>query len=373
MSRDTIQSIFTLPARTNQVADKTSIKDGLAELFKSTQQEAALQDQVTNETATITKPLKDSLVAAPVKDTLRDTTQSQKSFQPETHLTDLDEDKKADSTNQLFLIDATPPVIINTPFTELFSPYRAFDKTTQISSTTRLNILQQNVDYKTSADFTTRYERSGEKNGDFLFDVSVTKLNTEVETMGVQLQYDSNKSEDSTSAFARPLFDIVGKKTFLQVDSTGAITAIDSSELGRQVSQVLSGLSLSGGDFELGSNLGLLLSKKGPFEVGNTWTDTLSYDGNLRHTTYTIKSNIDGDLLVLVSGTVSQVGEIISDGAVFKTNFKGSQQGKMYVDEETLLVKSRDITLNMTGTVDYNGQPLPASATSKIHEKVTHN
>ena len=259
----------------------------------------------------------------------------------------------------------------NTPFTDLFRPYRTFNKQTNITSTTSLTILQQNVDYKTSADFTTRYQRTGERDGDFLFDVSVVKLNTEVETMGVQLKYDSNKKTDSTSTFAKPLFDIVGKRTFIQVDSTGKITGIDSSALGRQVNTVLSGLSLSGGDFEVGSNFGLLISKPVIPAVGQQWTDSVTHGGNKRVTTYKVQSVLDGDLLVTISGTVSQAGEITSDGAVFKTHFTGTQQGKMYVEQRTLLVKSRSLTLNMKGTVDYNGQSLPASAVSKIKEEVT--
>lgn len=261
----------------------------------------------------------------------------------------------------------------NTPFTELFQPYRAFDKETQISSTTSLTILQQNVDYKTSADFTTQYQRTGQKDGQFHFDVSVVRLNTEVETMGVQLKYDSNQKTDSTSTFAKPLFDIVGKKTYLEVDSTGKITEVDNTTLGRQVNTVLSGLSLSGGDFEVGSNFGLLMSKSGPAEIGQQWSDSVNHGGNTRITTYTIQSVLDGDMLVTISGNVSQSGVINSDGATFKTHFTGTQKGKMYVDQQTLLIKSRDITLDMKGTVDYNGQALPASAVSKIKEKVTAN
>ncbi|UAY55108.1 DUF6263 family protein [Arachidicoccus terrestris] len=261
----------------------------------------------------------------------------------------------------------------NTPFTELFQPYRAFDKETQISSTTSLTILQQNVDYKTSADFTTQYQRTGQKDGQFHFDVSVVRLNTEVETMGVQLKYDSNQKTDSTSTFAKPLFDIVGKKTYLEVDSTGKITEVDNTALGRQVNTVLSGLSLSGGDFEVGSNFGLLMSKSGPAEIGQQWSDSVNHGSNTRITTYTIQSILDGDMLVTISGNVSQSGVINSDGATFKTHFTGTQKGKMYVDQQTLLVKSRDITLDMKGTVDYNGQALPASAVSKIKEKVTAN
>ena len=267
--------------------------------------------------------------------------------------------------------DSSKPPNQAAVFTDLFKPYRTFNKQTTIRSTTSLNILQQKVDYKTSADFTTQYQRTGQKSGNFLFDVSVIKLNTEVETMGLQLKYDSNQSADSTSTFAKPLFDIVGKRTFLQVDSTGKITDVDDSPLGRQVNDVLSGLSLSGGDFEKGNNFGLLMSKSGLMLEGQQWSDTVNIGGNSRITTYTIQQITDNKMQVRITGTVKQTGVISSDGAIFKTHFSGTQQGKMMVDPGTLLVRSREITLKMEGTVDYNGQVLPASATSIITEKIS--
>lgn len=413
VNRDTIQSIFILPqpagdsstaadsanaTSTNQPAaqigaDSASssarpstamtdhnkkVKDSLDQLFAATA-DAAIADSSKSaiaNSATNKVPADDTKAKAPhltqVQTTGQtpDTTKRPANKPGQDSVTDQSIPKHPSDTSQVAdIIDSLAPK--NTPFTELFQPYRTFNKQTNITSTTSLTILQQNVDYKTSADFTTQYQRTGERAGNFLFDVSVVKLNTEVETMGVQLKYDSNKKTDSTSTFAKPLFDIVGKRTFIQVDSTGKITAIDSSRLGRQVNTVLSGLSLSGGDFEVGSNFGLLVSKPGTLDVGQQWTDSVSHGGNKRVTTYKVQSLLDGNLLVTISGTVSQTGEISSDGAIFKTHFTGTQNGKMYVDQQTLLVKSRDITLNMKGTVDYNGQSLPAAGVSKIKEKVT--
>lgn len=259
-----------------------------------------------------------------------------------------------------------------TPFIRLFQPYQKFDKNTSIESTTNLTILQQKVDYKTKADFTTQYQRTGMEASQFLFDVSVVKLNTEVETMGVQLKYDSNQKEDTSSTFARPLFDIVGKRTYLKVDSTGKITGVDTTRLGQKVNTVLSGLSLSGGDFEAGSNFGLLLNREmDGLQLGQTWQDSIRQGNNQQVTTYKIQNILNDELIVIISGTVTQTGEIVSDGALFKTHFTGTQNGKMRVDKNTRLIKSKEITLTMKGTVDYNDNQLPASAVSKIKETVT--
>lgn len=424
IKKDTIQSIFTLPATAasgaglstgelagaasgindtagdsrvapltdaQQNSNKTAVKERLDKLFEATADSAAKDTQaITQKTdPPVTNVPADSAykdnsdtgkvsqTGVPVPVTRADTSTSTipDNTAPQTGSTEsttADGRLRAPADSSELGLTGTDSTLQpkNTPFTELFQPYSAFNKETQISSTTSLTILQQNVDYKTSADFTTQYQRTGQKEGNFIFDVSVTKLNTEVQTMGVQLKYDSNQKSDSTSTFAKPLFDIVGKKTYLQVDSTGKITAVDNTELGRQINSVLSGLSLSGGDFEVGSNFGLLMSKSGP-QVGDEWSDTVNNGGNNRITTYKVQSIMDGDMMVTISGTVNQTGVINSDGAVFKTHFTGIQKGKMYVDQQTLLVKSRDLTLNMKGTVDYNGQALPASAVSKIKEKVT--
>ncbi|SEA44761.1 hypothetical protein SAMN05192529_11932 [Arachidicoccus rhizosphaerae] len=387
IKKDTIQSIFTLPEPVEQnYQDAKDVQtDSTKEMFKGQQRnkdssKASLSYLKNGQTENATKKqvkdsrnqLFDSTMAAadssshqtaPLVNSVPDTAPVQDA---KSHLTDTDTSSRFD-----FIQDSLQTK--NTPFTELFKPFRTFDKQTSITSTTSLTILQQQVDYKTSADFTTQYQRTAERGGNFLFDVSVVKLNTEVETMGVQLKYNSNQGTDSTSTFAKPLFDIVGKRTFIQVDSTGKITAVDTTQLGRQVNTVLSGLSLSGGDFEVGSNFGLLASRSGINQAGQSWTDSVVINGNKRVTTYKVQSIIDGDMLVTISGTVSQTGVINSDGAVFKTHFSGTQKGKMYVDLETLLVKSRDLTLNMNGTVDYNGQSLPASAVSKIKENVSPN
>ena len=389
--KDTIQSIFTLPEPVTQTqpeqhpADTTvpGVRDSATSGDTSLKEEGTtgLNDITAAQQNATKQAVKDSL------DKLFDSTQKASESSsgdkalPVQSATIQTAPAAAARQNKLTKTDTSSRFAFiqdslqakNTPFTELFKPYRTFDKQTSITSTTSLTILQQHVDYKTAADFTTAYQRTAERGGDFLFDVSVVKLNTQVETMGVQLKYNSNQQTDSTSTFAKPLFDIVGKKTFIQVDSTGKITSVDTTTLGRQVNTVLSGLSLSGGDFEVGSNFGLLASRSGIDHAGQSWTDSVVINGNKRVTTYKVQSIMDGDMLVTISGTVSQTGEINSDGAVFKTHFTGTQKGKMYVDLETLLVKSRDITLDMNGTVDYNGQSLPAAAVSKIKENVTPN
>lgn len=268
-------------------------------------------------------------------------------------------------------INSTKAVQSGTPFTQLFEPYRKFRKNTTIESTTSLTILQQHVNYKTKADFSTAFQRTGREGSGYLFDVSVVRLNTEVETMGVQLKYDSKTPTDSTSTFAKPLFDIVGKRTFLKVDSTGKIMAVDTSQIGQQINTVLSGLSLSGGDYEVGSNFGLLINNTDALKVGATWQDSISQGDNQRTTSYKVQNLVDDEFIILISGTVAQTGEIASDGVVFKTHFSGTQKGKMRVDKATRLIKTKEINLDMKGTVDYQDNELPASATSIIKESVT--
>ncbi|HEY0299262.1 MAG TPA: hypothetical protein VGB84_08590 [Arachidicoccus sp.] len=253
----------------------------------------------------------------------------------------------------------------------IFKPYKKFTKNTTIESTTNLNIQQQNVSYKTKAIFATQYFLNNASHGLFQFDVSVTQLNTKVETMGLQLQYNSQDSiqHDTTSTFAKPLFDIVGKSMQLTIDSNNIIQAIDSSETGKSISTVLSGLSVAGENFEIGNNFGLLLNKNtDSLQLSYTWYDSLKTPNNSYLTKYTVQNILHDEIVLLVSGSISQSGTIWSDGHSFKTSFTGTQTGKIIIAKNTRQIKSRNITYNLQGSVNFEGKEIPATAMSKINE-----
>lgn len=258
-------------------------------------------------------------------------------------------------------------------FRQLFIPNKKFEKNTSIETETDLSVLQQNVSYKTKADFNTEYFLKDTVGQQFLFDVSVTKLNTEVETMGVQLQYNSEQKQDSTSTFAKPLYDIVGKHAQLIVDSNDVITQTDTTEMGKKIRSVLGSLSLSsGGDAEVGNNFSLLINKPlSGLKIGDAWKDSAVNGSNKRVNRYEVQNILRNDIIVLLTGSVEQTGAIQSDGHTFKTKFSGTQTGKMKIDASSGLIKSKNIIFTMKGTVEFEGKDIPASAISKINEAVT--
>ena len=258
-------------------------------------------------------------------------------------------------------------------YISVFKPFRTFNKNTSIESVTNLTIQQQNVSYKTKADFTTQYMRDKHTDSQFQFNVSVTKLNTRVETMGLQLQYNSQDSvqQDTTSGFAKPLFDIVGKTITLNTDSTGTILSVDTSDIGNKVGNVLSGLSIAGENFQPGNNFGLMMNKNpDSLQPGYFWTDSSQINGKKRVTKYTVQSRLHNEIVLLVNGTVEQTGIFQSDGHSFQTDFSGSQTGKIIVSGDNRLIKLRNITYTLHGTVHFNGQDIPATATSRINETI---
>lgn len=258
-------------------------------------------------------------------------------------------------------------------FTAVFKPFKTFSKNTSIESVTNLTIQQQDISYKTKADFTTQYMLDKQTGNQYRFDVSVTKLNTRVETMGLQLQYNSQDSvqQDTTSGFAKPLFDIVGKTITLGVDSVGTILSVDTSDTGNKVSNVLSGLSVAGEDFEAGNNFGLLFSKNtDSLQNGYTWTDSSETGGRKRITTYTVQSRLHNDVVLLTTGSIEQSGTIWSSGRSFKADFTGTQTGKIIISAATRLIKQRNITYTLHGTVHYNDMDIPAAASSRINETI---
>lgn len=235
-------------------------------------------------------------------------------------------------------------------FASIFKPFKTFSKNTSIESVTNLTVQQQNISYKTKADFTTQYMLNRHTGSQYQFDVSVTKLNTRVETMGLQLQYNSQDSvqQDTTSGFAKPLFDIVGKTITLNVDSTGRILSMDTSDTGNKISNVLSGLSIAGEDFQAGNNFGLLFDKNtDSLQNGFSWTDSTQTAGRKRITIYTVQSRLHNDIILLIGGSTQQSGTVWSGGRSFKADFTGSQSGKIIISAATQLIKQRNITYTL--------------------------
>jgi len=283
--------------------------------------------------------------------------------------------------NNFFSLDSTlgkafektvsPPSI---SFYSLFNPHKIFYRVTSISSLTDLNILEQNISYKTQADITTQYAVNDTLNNECTFNVSITKLKAQMETMGIQLRYNSQDStQDTTSAFAKPLLGIADKNIRLSVDTNGVIKAIDTSSMGEKVMAALSRLSISGNDFQVNNNFGLMLSHNNDsLSLGESWSDSIAFpNGSKRIITYTVQSLLNNEIVLIITGSIIQKGDIQSDGHKFTTDFSGTQLGKIVAAKNTRLVKSRSVTYTLKGSVQVEGKDYPASAVSKINEIIT--
>ncbi|MGF7230189.1 DUF6263 family protein [Arachidicoccus sp.] len=337
----TPKTVDSLPQ--NSVVDSIVPKDTIADIFTKRLPDSARQNH---------------------KKIMNANSESKRNAIPET---------KAEEQKEIDSLFAPKNSSADYTFHQLFKPYKKFEKNSTIETQTNLSILQQNVSYKTNADFNTEYFLKDTVGGQFRFDVSVTKLNTEVETMGVQLQYNSEQKQDSTSTFAKPLFDIVGKHAQLIVDSNGVILQTDTTEMGRKIRSVLGSLSLSsGGDAEVGDNFSLIMNKRlDSLKIGDVWKDSTINKSNKRVNNYKVQNILRNDIIILVTGSVEQTGSIQSDGHTFETKFTGLQTGKMKVDAGSGLIKSKNIVFTMKGSVEFEGKAIPASAVSKINEAVT--
>ena len=259
-------------------------------------------------------------------------------------------------------------------FFALFHPREKFYKTTSISSVTHLNVMEQDVSYATQAALTTQYTVSDTLDDRCTFNVAVTKLNTQVEAMGVQLQYNSQDStQDTTSAFAKSLLDVVNKTIRVGVDTNGVIRSIDTSDTGKKLSAILAGLAISDNDFQAGNDFGLMLNHNvDSLSLGQSWSDSIVFsNGNKRIITYTVQSLLNNEIVLIVTGSLIQKGVVQSGGRAFPTDFTGTQLGKIVASKSTRLVKLRNITYSLKGVVQVDGKDCPASATSKINEIIT--
>ncbi|MDE1191692.1 MAG: hypothetical protein PW786_06095 [Arachidicoccus sp.] len=257
-------------------------------------------------------------------------------------------------------------------FDTVFKPFKSFIKHTSIESTTNLTIKEQKISYKTVADFITKYTLNGVASGKRIFNVSIVKLNTKVETMGLQLQYNSDSVQaDTTSSFAKPLFDIVGKNIRVDIDTAGKILSVDTSEVNANINTVLSSLYVNGESFKIGENFGLLYNKNTDnFQLGYVWTNSSENENGKTISKYTVQSLLHNEIILLVQGEIIQNGTFWNNGHVFNTNFTGSHSGKVIIAKDSKLIKQKITVYNLHGTIHYSDGDLPAAAVSRIIENL---
>ncbi len=282
-------------------------------------------------------------------------------------VTDNDSIAHTFNNNDIADSEKNPPLHKKISFNKLH-----YSKTAKIISYTELNVLQQKVSYKTIADFIANYAVIDTADNIYTIAISVDKLNTEVNTMGVQMHFssDSTLPDSASASFARELYDAVGKPLHVMINHAGVITGVDTSGVGGRLSEVISMLYSGNENISVGNKFSLTFPLADQPAIGDQWKDSAINKNSRILYTYTVKNFFRDRVIIEVHANVFYSGIIESNSKKYNTEFAGTQTGTLEINVNTGMVQSRKMTLSFEGVVLMGNEKIPARSTIEISELI---
>lgn len=276
----------------------------------------------------------------------------------------------------LMLVSATLLAQTYTPAIKL-TPQKKY----AVVSTTKGNMSQevmgQTMDIPMDVSNTSLLEVKSATGGSYQMSTTISRLVLAMNAMGQEMNYDSDKKEDSDSEVGKALAGQLNKPIDFTINNFGKVTDVAEKAAGvtkNATSNPMMGL-LSMGASGNSTSLALeLFSTDAPIKVGESFTDSSSSEteGKVKNiNTYTLTEIKDGIARFTVNGTTTLSKDAEMQGMQTTTNTTTKSTGEMLVDINTGLLNRKTMKLNITGSVDVAGMSIPLTGTMDVNTTVS--
>ena len=206
----------------------------------------------------------------------------------------------------------------------------------------------------------------------FITSYKLTKVNVNIDAMGQQNTYDSDKPEDKDSEMGKALGDNINKEVPVLVNkNTGKASVKDKPsperpEKGAEANP-LGGImeSFNAATEDAAVETAFFILQPGK-KAGDTWVDSSSREKFKEKKTYTLKSVTDGVATILVNAIIEGSSTVEMQGMEMDLTFSSKSTGNIIVETKTSLVKKRTNNAEITGNINVMGQSVPVNSTAEI-------
>ena len=244
-------------------------------------------------------------------------------------------------------------------------------KTSDIKSVNKVEMMGQSVESNTGSSIQTIYtvDDAGE---DYTLGITLHKLTLHMDAMGQQLDYDSDKPADSSSALGTVAKNIVGKQTHIVVNKSGTITSIDTSAEPNALAGILANIGITGNELAVGNTFELSgsLPVSARLKKVYSWTDSSGNADGKRVSSFVIEAITGNTATVAINGVLTKNGNIEQNGMQLKTKLSGKFSGNMEVDIATNTVLKKNITIHLNGQMDMMGMSVPTTSETTVTELI---
>lgn len=254
---------------------------------------------------------------------------------------------------------------------------------------------KQRFDIETQTRFTLHMEVL-EKNDDSSVKIKTTYQSASMDVRGgsfgkqvIESHYDSTKPNNKAGSSSQVVAAIIGQSITTTVSPRGEVLKIEGwDKLAQRIldslkvpaaqrAQMLKAMQ-SGMKSQTGQSMNLAAFSETPVGIGDSWTTQNSQTTTvplLLSTRYTLAAIENGVATLNVQSKLSANPDSSAmevSGSKVKTDFSGTQNGVMRVDESTGLPQNFELHMRAVGRVSINNAKMPkASKTIPMYMKIT--
>jgi len=216
--------------------------------------------------------------------------------------------------------------------------------------TTSSTSEMQGQSMETTADVTTVYNIQvndiKDENYSMTNKIAAVKLN--MNTMGQNINFDSDKKEDMDGQMGASFKDIINQPKPVTMDKGGNIILsnnTDTSNMKESSSQTDMILKQLGDPQIIGYGAKMaFVAIPANAKVGTAWKDSTSTNGVTRVTNYVIKGIENGIATITVSGTETRDTKMEMQGMEINTKTTGTFSGEQTADVNTGIINQNNLT-----------------------------
>ncbi len=248
------------------------------------------------------------------------------------------------------------------------SPGQKYLVENKISTSTSSEMMGQTMESKADVTSNYRLEVKEVKDNNINFVNTITAMKMVVNSMGQDINFDSDKKEDMDGQIGKNFKDIINQPKDVVMDKSGNIIIAQNTDTtdksGSSDNPTEMIMKQMGGDPEeqgYGAKMAFEVIPKGS-KVGSSWSDSSSKDGITKVTTYTLNAINGDDYSISLVGTIDSELKMEMQGMQIETKTKGKFTGEEIVDAKTGVIKQNTTNSDASGTVQVMGQEIPTSS-----------
>jgi Family of unknown function (DUF6263) len=250
-----------------------------------------------------------------------------------------------------------------------------------VTSTTKGSIAQevmgQTMDIPMDVTNSNVLEVKAANGSSYQLSTTISRIALSMNMMGQEMNYDSDKKEDSSSEVGKALAGQLNKPLAFTINNFGKVTDVAEKTAAAKkedaANPMLGLMGMSGSSGSTSPALDLF-STDAPIKIGESFTDSSlsEADGKVKNVnTYTLTEIKDGIAKFTVNGTSTMTKDAEMQGMQTTTNTTTKSTGEMLVDVATGLLARKTMKLNITGSVDVAGMSIPLTGTMDVNIAVS--